>query len=327
MESTIQKLKCGSFHNSRSSVSFSPVHILTFVETSVLISLPKALFDERMRPGDPYFNYCHWPYEPPNPGTGKLRPSALLFRAIADMPHGEWVCQVVQAIQRGIGDFRSVYGIKQIDGQWALEIYIYDYARQDRIVSIERLVEACAGQLVLPKSVNPKTPYFMFSIDLTEQAATQNGSLDSVHVYIGNPGSDVSSGIAYEFTPTGRQLENFYFFFDAQKHQDQIIDKLQCSVFSESWSVPIEQLYRTELKNCHTICLANKRTCDTIYYSGVDVDQLLFFLDWQGYPHEFIRFVHDRRSQLDHLRYDVGVDYRAIDGQLEFIKHGLYGVF
>jgi len=293
----------------------------------VLISLPKALLDERMRPGDPYFNYCHWPYDPPNPGTGKLRPSVLLFRAIADMPHGEWVRQIVQAIQRGIGDFRSVYGIKQIDGQWALEIYIYDYARQDRIVSIERLVDVCAGQLALPKTANAKIPYFMFSFDLTEQAAAQNGTLDSVHVYIGNPGSEVSSGIAYEFTSQGRQLENFYFFFNAMRHEQEIKDKMQCSVFFESWNFPIEDLYRPELKQCRTICLANKRTCDTIYFSGVDVDQLLFFLRWQRYPDAFTQFIDARRSQLDHLLYDVGVDYRVINGGLEFTKHGIYGIF
>ena len=195
------------------------------------------------------------------------------------------------------------------------------------MISIERLVNACAGQLALPKTVNPNVPYFMFSFDLTEKAAVQNGTLDSVHVYIGNPGSDVSSGIAYEFTQSSRQLENFYFFFDAQEHQDQIVDKLQCSVFSESWSVPIELLYRPELKGCHTICLANKRTCDTIYYSGVDIDQLLFFLEWQKYPADFSGFVRDRRSQLDHLRYDVGIDYRVLNRQIAFLKHGIYGVF
>ena len=291
------------------------------------IQLPPGLFDERMRPGDPYFNYCHWPYEPPTPGTGKLRPSSLLFRAISEMPHGGWVTETVRAIQRGIGDFRSVYGIKQIAGQWALEVYIYDYGRQDRIVSIERLEAACGGQLTFPKSVDPQIPYFMFSFDLTPQAAATRGLLDSVHVYIGNPGSEVSSGIAYEFTPQGRQLENFYFFFDAQRHGNEIVDKIQCSVFSETWKTPIEALLRPELKECHTICLANKRTCDTIYFSGITVKQLLFFLEWQHYPADFCGYVHDHRSQLDHLLYDAGVDYRVVNGQLEFVKHGIYGVF
>lgn len=280
-----------------------------------------------MRLGDPYLNYCSWPYAPPAVGIGKLRPSALLFRAIAEMPHGEWVAEIIQAIRCGIGDFRSVYGIKQIGGKWALEVYVYDYARQDRIVSIERLAAASGGRLSFPKTVNQQIPYFMFSFDLTQRTAANNGKLDSVHVYLGNPGSEVSSGIAYEFTERGRELENFYFFFDAKRHEREIIDKLECSVFSESWKNSIPELYRPELKNCHTICLANKRTCDTIYFSGVHVDQLLFFLNWQNYPDSFTHFVRDRRSDFDHLLYDVGVDYRVNNGNVQFIKHGIYGVF
>lgn len=287
----------------------------------------RELLNERMKSSDPYFNYCHWPYEPPASGSGKLRPSVLLFRAVREMDHAVWVTNILQAIQRGIGEFRSVYGIKRIDGQWALEIYIYDYERQERLVSIERLEESTKGLLRFPQTADPRLPYFMFSFDLSKKAAQQHGRLDVVHVYIGNPGSQVSSGIAYEFSAGGRQLENFYFFFDAQKQSQEIVDKLECSVFCDPWRVSLDDLYRPELRNCQTICLANKRTCDTIYFSGVTIDQLLFFLNWQQYPSDYIQFVEERHHELDHLLYDVGVDYRANGGQLEFVKHGFYGVF
>ncbi len=291
------------------------------------LPLPLELFNERMRPGDPYFNYCRWPYDPPASGVGKLRPSVLMHKAVAEMPAGEWIAETLRSIQQGLGDFRSVYGVKRIDGKWALEIYVYDYDRQDRVFSIERLESASRGRLTFPKPVDSRIPYFMFSFDLTERTARQCGVLDAVHVYIGNPGSEVSSGIAYEFTNTGRQLENFYFFFDATRHQQEIADKIACSVFSESWHTSLDLLYRPELKNCQTICLANKRTCDTIYFSGVNVDQLLFFLNWQQYPAHYIQFVSENKFALDHLLYDVGIDYRVNSGQLEFVKHGFYGVF
>ncbi len=287
----------------------------------------RELFTERMKSGDPYFNYCHWPYEPAASGTGKLRPSVLLFKAVSEMPHAAWVSRILQGIQRGLGEFRSVYGIKRIDRQWALEIYIYDYERQGRSVSIERLEEATTGLLRFPRTADPRLPYFMFSFDLTEYAAQQHGVLDVVHVYIGNPGSQVSSGIAYEFSASGRQMENFYFFFDAQTQQKEIVDKLECSVYCDAWRVSLDDLYRPELRSCQTICLANKRTCDTIYFSGVDIDQLLFFLNWQQYPNDYIQFVEERHHELDHLLYDIGVDYRANGGQIEFVKHGFYGVF
>jgi hypothetical protein len=89
----------------------------------------------------------------------------------------------------------------------------------------------------------------------------------------------------------------------------------------------LDALYRPELRECHTICLANKRTCDTIYFSGVNIDQLLFFLSWQQYPEAYRQFVEERHHELDHLLYDVGVDYRANNGTIEFVKHGFYGVF
>ena len=287
----------------------------------------RELLSQRMKSGDPYFNYCHWPYEPPASGTGKLRPDILLFKAVSEMPHAAWLTKTLQTIQRGLGDFRSVYGVKRINSEWALEIYIYDYERQGRVVSVERLEQATNGLLKFPVTVDSRIPYFMFSFDLTEQAAQQNGALSCVHIYIGNPGSQVSSGIAYEFSAEGRQLENFYFFFDAQKQQKDIVDKLECSVFCDTSRLSLDELYRPELRECQTICLANKRTCDTIYFSGVNIDQLLFFLNWQQYPDDYVRFVEERHHELDHLLYDVGVDYRANSGKLQFVKHGFYGVF
>ncbi len=281
---------------------------------------------ERMREGDPYFNYCLWPYDPVAPGVGKLRPAVLLRHAIASMPHADWVKETLQCLQNGLGNFRSVYGIKQVDSQWALEIYLYDYARQGRLVSVEALEAATNGRLKFP-FVDPQTPYFMFSFDLNETAAAANGQLDCVHVYIGNPGSEVSSGIAYEYSDRGRQLENFYFFFDGRRHQREIVDKIQCSVFSEPWRMSLDELYRPELRDCHTVCLANKRTCDTVYFSGVNVRQLLFFLQWQAWPSDHVQFVAEHLHELDHLLFDVGVDYRVRNGQLEFVKSGYYGVF
>ncbi|MBL8809372.1 MAG: hypothetical protein JNM43_04265 [Planctomycetaceae bacterium] len=281
---------------------------------------------ERMQAGDPYLNYCLWPYAPVCSGIGKLRPSALLHHAVQSMLHCDWVRQTLARIQAGLGCFRSVYGIKRIGSKWALEIYLYDYARQQRTVSVEALEFATGGWLRFP-SVDPRTPYFMFSFDLNDDAEKLRGQLDCVHVYIGNPGSDVSSGISYEYSRRGRQLENFYFFFDGQRHQREIVDKIECSVFSEAWNPILDELYRPELRDCQTVCLANKRTCDTVYFSGVTVHQLLFFLQWQSYPSDHIDFVIQHISELDHLRYDVGVDYRVKAGQVEFIKSGYYGVF
>ena len=62
-----------------------------------------------------------------------------------------------------------------------------------------------------------------------------------------------------------------------------------------------------------------------MYYSGIDVGQLLFFLTTFGYPAEIIAFVTAQRSALDHLRFDVGIDYTMQpDGGLVMTKSSYY---
>jgi len=73
--------------------------------------------------------------------------------------------------------------------------------------------------------------------------------------------------------------------------------------------------------------VANKRNNDGVYFSRINVDQFIFFLKRMGYPPGICRFVEDRRSELDHLLYDVGFDYRLEDGSLVILKSGYYGVF
>lgn len=292
-----------------------------------VVSEPDFL-NERIRPGDPYFNYCYWSYEPVTCGDGKLRASSLLFRAIQDMPEGDWLRDAIRGIQAGIGDFRSVYGIKQFEGKWDLEVYLYDYRRQERALSIERLNAGTAGLIQLPETATANVPYFMFSFDLNERVAAADGVIDRVHVYIGNPGSSVSSGISYGFTrdADATEMENFYFFFDAAD-RDAIEEKVRCTALLANADVIAAGVLREELMQCRTICLANKRTTNTVYYSEVNVRQLLFFLDWQGYPDSFVDFVKRHESELDHLRYDVGVDYRVMNGRVQCVKSGIYGIF
>ncbi len=274
-----------------------------------------------------YRNYCSWDYDPLDNGEGKLRPSALLYFAISGQLHRDFLCAAIAEIQATHGLYESVYGIKRVDNRWTLEIYIYDYDRTNRRRSWSNLFGRSDGALKSPLPVRESIPYFMFSFDLDEQVASNNGRLDVAHLYIGNPGSSVSSGIAYRQDAAGMSLENFYFFFDAKSEQAKIIDKMTESVFWDVEDEQLGQLLRDELRYCDTICLANKPQSDTIYYSGIDIHQLLFFCEWQKYPQRFTEFLMANTFQLDHLKYDVGVDYRWRDGHLEFVKSGIYGCF
>jgi len=146
-------------------------------------------------------------------------------------------------------------------------------------------------------------------------------------MYVGNPGSTVSSGIAYAVRASGVTLENFYFFFDGRSQREEVADKVRSSAYFDVTRIAIDEVLVPELRDCRTICVANKQAHDCIYFSGVDVDQLLHFLRRLGYPRPVVDFVAKNRSMLDHLLYDVGFDYRMEDGALRVLKSGYYGVF
>src|SRR5207244_2281697 len=149
--------------------------------------------------------------------------------------------------------------------------------------------------------VNESLAYFMFSLDVNQDLVAGARELDVVHMYIGNPGSRVSSGIAYAVTAAATTLENFYFFFDAKRDLRQAAEKVYASAHIDAARIDIDRILRPELRDCNTICVANKQRNDTAYFSGVDVGQLLFFLKLLEYPAEIVRFVDDNRGRLDHL--------------------------
>jgi len=171
---------------------------------------------------DPHVNYCLWQYHPVAPAEDKFRAVNLLYHAFELERADPRLYDMVDALRDSIGPFRTVFGIKLVDGRLAWEYYFYDYARRERKVSIGRVVEALRPFARCEIRPNESLPYFMFSIDIDSALARGTRQLDVVHMYLGNPGSAVSSGIAYALRPAGSTLENFYFFFDAKTQLDRI---------------------------------------------------------------------------------------------------------
>ena len=88
------------------------------------------------------------------------------------------------------------------------------------------------------------------------------------------------------------------------------IAKAACSAHIDIARIGVDHIVRPELRDCRTICIANKQGNDCIYFAGIKLEPFIFFLKEFNYPEETISFVEKNRSMLDHLEYDVGFDYR-----------------
>jgi hypothetical protein len=282
---------------------------------------------EYMTDQDDFLDFCLWDYKPVAPYKNKFRPATLLFHSFDVLGVNERMYDLVHAIRQGIGFSRTVWGLKQRVGSIAWEFYFYDYRRRQRERSITKILNIMSP--FIRCEIKPKENYFyfMFSIDINNAIISETGNLDEIHMYIGNPGSTVSSGICYSLTNSGTRLENFYFFFDAKKQMEDILGKMACSAYIDSRAIPIDEILWPEMKGCGVIVVANKQGNDAIYFSRINIGQLIFFLKRMSYPKELISFIEENRSKLDHLLYDAGYDYRMEGKELVILKSGYYGIF
>lgn len=282
---------------------------------------------EYMAAGDRLHDFCLWEYAPVAPCESKLRSSSLLFHSFDLTGIDGRAFGLVEAIRAGFGTSNSVWGVKKLGNDILWEFYFYDYRQAQRGRSIASFLDIVEPFAACELPACDDLPYFMFSVDIDERLLSGARDLDEVHVYIGNTGSTVSSGIAYSVRKERTRLENFYFFFDAKEEMEKIVGKTACSAYLRSAEMDISQILWPELCDCSVIVVANKQTNDSVYFSRINVDQFVFFLERMGYPEEIRRFVQAHRSELDHMLYDVGFDYRVEGNDVVVVKSGYYGIF
>ena len=273
------------------------------------------------------YDFCLWEYRPPVPAAGKLRPVNLLRHSFLSQGVGGRGDEVIESLRAGLGDSRTVWGIKQDASGISWEFYFYDYARLQRECSVPRVLDILRPLVPCAVKTSEQQPYFMFSIDLAHAQLNEGRPLEEVQLYIGNVGTRVSSGICYSVMEQETTLKNFYFFFDAKADQQDIVSKLTSSAYLPAGTCPLEEVLWPALVDCQTIVVSNKRDRDGVYFCRVSVRQLLHFLRRTGWAASQIEFIERHESELDHMRYDVGFDYRFEEGGLRIVKSAWYGTF
>ncbi len=282
---------------------------------------------ELTAPDDIYYDYCLWEYRPVASPSGKLRSASLLYDFFQVAGWNERAYEYVNALREGIGLHHTVWGIQQSGERLKCELYFYDYRRRNRTRSVSKILESSLAFFSCDVPVEETIDYFMFSLDIDPELLAGRRKLDEIHLYIGNPGSLVSSGICYSVTKKDTRLENFYFFFDAKRSKAEIGQKIRNSAFLAGPAPDLKPILWRELIDCGVIVVANKPRCDSVYFSRITVDQLLFFMKRMQYPQAHVAFLEKNKSRFDHLLYDMGFDYRMEENKLVILKSGYYGCF
>lgn len=272
---------------------------------------------------DRFVDYCLQPYDPLRDPRGKLRSESLLWNSLDVAAAPASLDEALVAVQQRAGRDMTVVGVKHQEGRLWWELYFYDRLKEDPAVRADSITAAVAPWFQIVPRPRETVPYFMFSFDVHPQTA-QGGTVDVVNLYL--PYYEVQGGRSYKLSADRLEMDNVYRFLHPKLEIHEILHDIRQSVFVDFTRVPLARVLLPELIDCNRICVAKKRFADAVYYSGIDVGQLLFFLRLLRYPSGIVEFVETHRSRLDHLRFDVGVDYAVqADGSLVMTKSSYYG--
>lgn len=274
-------------------------------------------------------DFCLWPYQPPAPpAPDALDGAAPLLAAAQRAGCGEDWAALVAGVRQALGAYATVWGLKQDGGAHSVELYFYDYARRERRVPFARALAALGRFVRADVQVDEALPYFMVSVELPLAPGALPHRVLAADVYIGNPGSSVSSGICYRVDATGvAEMKNFYFFFDREKEWEEIEGKLACGMHAGRDPGALERLLPGWLADCKTIVVANKRAADALYFSRITAAQLARWLRAAGWPAEMAAPFEEAPQRWRHLLFDVGQDFALQDGRVTPGKSSWYGVF
>ena len=281
----------------------------------------------RARPSDPARDFCQWPFALPRPpAPNALRSEALLYAACAAAGFDGRMEALLTRLRDAWGRFETVWGVKCAGGALSVELYFYDYDRTGRRRGLAEFRRTVAPVIDCAVPARDELPYFMFSAEV-DAATLARGRLEQVDLYLGNPGSSVSSGLCYGLEWDGaREFRNAYFFFDARREGERAWDKLTESVFVPQGADRTD-FFWPEMEGMEILVVANKRHSDALYFSRIDVDSLRVFLARLGFPEPLQAFLAENHGRLRHHLFDAGWDFRcAPDGHVHPVKGGFYGL-
>jgi len=294
-----------------------PSHYLDPTTSRALHLLPSSEADR-------YFDYCLEPYRPRRPWKDKYRSENLLWHSLLIGNALDELREPLRAVQQSLGKDLTVWGVKWDGSRLWWEVYFYDPRKEDPNATITSIASVLSEWIRVVPRVAETIPYMMVSFDL-DASVRARGSIDAVNLYL--TGEKAHAGRSYRATGSGFELENTYRFIEPKRDIDEVLPLLRSSAFVDySGRARLAEVLMPQLFACKKVCISKKRTCDAIYYSGINIEQLLWFFRRFSYPAALVDFVEKHQERFEHLYFDVGIDYRTDEsGSICYPKTSYYG--
>jgi len=284
---------------------------------------------------DKLYNFGATEYNP-NTTTfeGKLKSSNIFNNSIHNTTYENKINLLLDELDVD----KTCWGIKNVDGKLEWELYFYDTLID--IPSSLDLVHTYFNTPLLDKQLY-NNPYLMWSFDINDNKQKEiNLYLNDLDMF--DRDLFFFGGRSYAYNGIDYKCRNTYYFWkNSIQNLDMIKDVIMTSPFVND-DTNIHDILIPEFIDYYIgkrigtntisfsphdfgIVTTNKVECDSIYYMSLDVDMLLVFLKRFNYPLNQIEFIEDNKDNLNHLLYDVSINYKMDGEEFKVLKSGYYG--
>lgn len=283
---------------------------------------------DRASDRDRHINLSFEAYRPVRPLVDKVRSENLLWHSLLHagvLPQWD---DPLHAIQRHVGRDRSVWGmfIDLDGGALSWELRVLNTEARSPLGVLDTLRAALAPWIELAPGLNEAPPYAILGLRFDTQTMAQ-GKLGSVELHERSPGTRELE--VYRTSATNRTLVSRDTVLEPKRHIEDVLPQIKRSEFVD-FAADKRLLGRVlipELFACRRLHISKRERCDALCFSGVNIEQLLFAYKRFEFPAALLAFLTTHQAQLEHLLFDVAIEYRSKAAQLEYPRVGYYGSF
>lgn len=256
------------------------------------------------------------------------KPSSNLFEEFCLMIGNSKILARSKSIQDHFGLNKTVVGVKLTSIGYSFEFYYY-YPN----VNPKHGFGSVLSFNGLPSFNIPDSSYLnSFSLDKDANRISTNVYYTADHcLSLGHTRESIYNGysicrscletesFSYNLQTGLLSRENLYKFFyvayDGYDRAYRYLDTLRGEDTSN-------QIFKVICRK--SVCVTTKPDSIGIYYSHLDIDELIRFITFFEYYPQFIDFIIANREFYSHLLFDVGYNFTVRDGKPVYTKSSVY---
>ncbi|WP_052551592.1 hypothetical protein [Enhygromyxa salina] len=277
---------------------------------------------------DRHINVGFEAYRPIRPLTDKVRAENLLWHSLLHAGQLEAWDDPLHAIQRRFGVDRSIWGVF-VDlqtGALSWELRLLNDQPGAALGVLDSLRAALRPWIEVAPGLDALGPYAVLGLRF-DASTMASGRIPAIELH--ERDADSPHTLVHRVTATTREQVSRELLREPKRHINEVLPAIKSSEFVDFAARPrvLGRVMIPELFACRRLHVAKRPSCDGLCFSGVSVEQLSFTYKRFEYPAPMLEFLTANQAALEHLLFDVAIEYREDDGRIVYPKTGYYGSF